>query len=300
MDLFVNLFNTVITHPLFNLLMMLYYWLGDFGLAIVVLTALIWLLFLPLTLRQFRTARVMRRLQPQLTSIRQQFARDKSSQTQATQALYREHGIHPSSSLLSLLLQTPIYSGLYFALNTVLQASSVGAINRLMYPFLVHFTALPNINLLWFTVLNASLHISLAIPDPTHLLPLLTGALTFVQMRMAQPASLTETREALMNVSQGMQFLLLLVPVGLTIVIAWQFAAGLALYRFVSIALNMIMQYFMTGWGSLWKLPEMGFAGNSIPPVREQLTQVSPSSRTRKRRRSSSFSRRGKRPGRKR
>jgi YidC/Oxa1 family membrane protein insertase len=228
--------------------MVLYFLLGDFGLSIVVLTSVISLLLLPLTLRQFRAVKVMRKLQPQVTAIRQQYATDRLAQAQAMQALHREHGIHPSSSFLTLLIQAPIYSGLYFALNTVLHASSVDVINRVMYPFLFHFTALPNIDLMWFTVLKASWHISLGIPDPTHLLPLLTGALTLSQMRMAQPTSLAETRDALMHLSQGMQFLLLFNPVGITIVIAWQFAAGLALYRFVSLALSMMVQYFTTGW----------------------------------------------------
>lgn len=296
MNFFVVFFNTVFTYPLFNVLMVLYFLLGDFGLSIVVLTSVISLLLLPLTLRQFRTVKVMRKLQPQVTAIRQQYATDRSAQAQAMQALHREHGIHPNSSFLTLLIQAPIYSGLYFALNTVLHASSVDVINRIMYPFLFHFTALPNIDLMWFTVLNASWHISLGIPDPTHLLPLLTGALTFAQMRMAQPTSLAETRDALMHLSQGMQFLLLLIPVGITIVIAWQFAAGLALYRFVSLALSMMVQYFTTGWGSLWALPGAGHASSALSPTREHLMQTSLSSRTRRRRRSSSSRHRGKNP----
>src|SRR5690349_5474911 len=203
MSFLVTLFNIVFTYPIFNALMALYFLLGDFGLAIVVLTCVISLLLLPLTLRQLRQAKAMRALQPQITAIRQQYATDQYAQTQAIQALYQEHGIHPSSSFLSLLIQAPIYSGLYLALNTVLHAPSVDAINRLMYPFLFHFSTLPNINLMWLTILNASWHISLGTADSTHLLPLLTGLVTFAQMRMAQPISLTETRDALAHLSQS-------------------------------------------------------------------------------------------------
>src|SRR5437868_14142486 len=98
--------------------------------------------------------------------IRQQYATDRSAQNHAIQALYHQHRIHPSSSFLSLFIQAPIYSGLYFALTTVLHASSVDTINHLMYPFLFHFSTLPNINLMWFTMVNASWHISLGIADP--------------------------------------------------------------------------------------------------------------------------------------
>jgi YidC/Oxa1 family membrane protein insertase len=290
MSFLITLFNIVFTYPIFNALMALYFLLGDFGLAIVVLTCVISLLLLPLTIRQLRQAKAMRALQPQITAIRQQYATDQHAQTQATQALYQEHGIHPGSSFLSLLIQAPIYSGLYLALNTVLYAPSVEAINRLMYPFLFHFSTLPNINLMWLTILNASWHISLGIADPTHLLPLLTGLVTFAQMRMAQPISLTETRDALTHLSQSIQFLLLLIPVGITIVIAWQLAAGIALYRFVSLILTMLQQYFTTGWGSLWVFPVVEYANSA--PLHPPLA-----SRTKRRHASNSSRRRRKHPG---
>lgn len=296
MSLFVAFFNTAFTYPIFNALMALYFLLGDFGLAIVVLTCVISLLLLPLTLRQLRFAKAMRELQPQITAIRQQYTIDRKAQTQALQALYQEHGIHSGSSFLPLLIQAPIYSGLYFALNTVLHASTVNTINRIMYPFLFHFTTLPDINLTWFMILNASWHISLGMPDPTHLLPLLTGIITFAQMRMAQPILLTEARDTLALISQNIQFLLLLIPVGITIVLMWQFAAGLALYRFVSLVLSMLQQYSTTGWGSLWTLPAFSFRNSTVSQPHQQLMQSLHSSRRTRKNRTSTFRRYRKRP----
>src|SRR5437588_9371665 len=105
-------------------------------------------------------------------------------------------------------------------------------------------------------------------------------------MRMAQPVSLTETREALIHFSQSMQFLLLLIPVGITIVMAWQFAAGLALYRFVSLVLNMLQQYFTTDWGSLWVFPVVGYANSAPlhPPVVSKIKRCHMSNSSRRRR----------------
>src|SRR5947209_8265493 len=99
MSFLVALFNIVFTYPIFNALMVLYFLLGDFGLAIVVLTCVVSLLLLPLTIRQLRQAKAMRALQPQITAIRQRDATDQHAQTQAIQALYQEHGIHRSLSL---------------------------------------------------------------------------------------------------------------------------------------------------------------------------------------------------------
>src|SRR5438876_2917316 len=135
----------------------------------------------------------------------------------------------------------------------------------------------------WFTIVNASWHISLGIADPTHLLPLLTGLVTFVQMRLSQPISPTETKEALAQLSQSMQWLLLLIPVGLTIIIAWQFAAGLALYRFVSLIFTMIEQYFIMGWGSLGTRPVVGNTNDTSSLARQQLIQPSLATKTRRR-----------------
>ena len=255
MSFFTDLFNSVFTYPIFNALMTLYHGVGDFGLAIILLTCIISVLLLPLTLRQLRQAKATRALQPRLAEIRRQHLNDRAAQTLATQALYKEYGIHPASPFLSLLVQVPMYSGLFFALSTVLHARSVTAINAIMYPFLYHFNSLPNINLMWFTILNSAWHFSLGYPDPTHLLPLLTGFFTFVQMRMAQPVALTQTRDTAIQLSQGVQLLMLLVPVGITIFFAWQFAAGLALYRLISLSFTVVQQYVMTGWGSLWVSP---------------------------------------------
>ncbi|GAC1392733.1 MAG: hypothetical protein NVSMB38_17310 [Ktedonobacteraceae bacterium] len=274
MSFFTDLFNHVFTYPIFNALMVLYHVVGDFGLAIILLTCVISVLLLPLTLHQLRQAKATRALQPRLAEIRNQHPNDRVAQTQATQALYKEYGIHPASPFLSLLVQAPIYSGLFFALSTVLHARSVIAINTIMYPFLYHFTSLPNINLIWFTVINSAWHFSLGYPDPTHLLPLLTGFFTFIQMRMAQPVPLTETRDAALQLSQGMQLLMLLVPVGITLFFAWQFAAGLALYRLISLTFNMVQQYITTGWGSLWVSPIAAQGAGITTPIQTQTSNI--------------------------
>jgi len=289
MNFLADLFNHIFTYPIFNMLMLLYHVVGDFGLAIILLTCIISVLLLPLTLRQLKQVKATRALQPQLAEIRQQHPNDRMAQTKATQALYKAYGIHPASPFLSLLIQAPVYSGLFFALSTVLHARSVAAINTLMYPFLYHFTSLPNINLMWFSVMNAAWHFSLGYPDPTHFLPLLTGLFTFVQMRMAQPVSLSGTRDAALQLSQGMQLLVLLVPIGITIFFAWQFAAGLALYRLVSLTFNIVQQYITTGWGSLWVSPLMAHATGNVPALAQIQTT---STKTKRHRRSSSRSRR--------
>lgn len=261
MTLISNFFNIVITYPIFNVLMLLYHLFGDFGLSIIVLTVAMALALLPLTWRQLKSMKVRLALQPELAEIRRRYAQDLKAQQEATQELYKQYGISSASSFLPLLIQLPIFIGLYSALNIVLNHASLAHLNSIMYPFLPQLSSIPNIDLNWFTMLNAAWHISLGVPDPTHILPILAGVVTFVQMRMSQPHALAEIKDATMQLTQLMQFILPLIMVLITIFIAWQLAAGLALYRITSLLLNMIQQYFVTGRGSLFAVPHIG----SIP-----------------------------------
>ncbi len=257
MTLISNFLNVIITYPIFNVLMLLYHFLGDFGLSIIVLTIAITVALLPLTLRQLKSMKARLALQPELAEIRRRHAQDPKAQHEATQELYKQHGISSASSYLPLLIQLPIFIGLYSALNTVLNHATLAHLNSIMYPFLPQLSSIPNIDLNWFTVLNSAWHISLGAPDPTHILPFLAGIVTFVQMRMSQPHAIAEIQDATVQLAQLMQFIMPLIMVLITIFIAWQLAAGLALYRTTSLLLNMIQQYFVTGKGSLFVVPHV-------------------------------------------
>jgi YidC/Oxa1 family membrane protein insertase len=258
MTLISNFFNLVITYPIFNVLMLLYHLFGDFGLSIIVLTIVITVALLPLTWRQLKSMKARLTLQPEVTEIRRKYAQDLKAQYEATQELYKQHGISTAASYLPLLIQIPIFTGLYFALNLVLNHPILAHLNSIIYPFLPQLSSIPNIGLNWFTMLNAAWHISLGIPDPTHILPILAGIVTFVQMRMSQPQALAEIKDATMQLTQLIQFIFPLIMVLITIFIAWQLAAGLALYRITSLLLNMIQQFFVTGKGSIFVVPHVG------------------------------------------
>ncbi len=258
MSLISTFFNVIITYPIFNVLMLLYHLFGDFALSIIVLTIAITVMLLPLTLRQLKSAKAMLALQPELAEIRKRYPRDLKAQREANQELYKQYGISSAASYLPLLIQLPIFIGLYSALNIVLNHASLAHLNSIIYPFLPQLSSIPNIGLNWFTILNSAWHISLGVPDPTHILPILAGVVTFVQMRMSQPHAMAEIKDATMQLTQLMQFILPLIMVLITIFIGWQLAAGLALYRTTSLLLNMIQQYFVTGRGSLFAVPHVG------------------------------------------
>ncbi|GLV55352.1 hypothetical protein KDH_21990 [Dictyobacter sp. S3.2.2.5] len=288
MSIIATLFNTLFTYPILNALLQLYSWLGDFSVALVALTVGISLLLLPFTLRQLRQARMMRQIQPQIQALRKQHASDHQAQAQALQELYKAHGIRTRSTFLLLLIQAPIYSGLYFALNMILQASSVSTLNDYLYPFVTHLATMPNLHLTWFTILNATWHISLGAPDPTAILPILTGVLTLIQTWVAQPLASVEAREGMQHINQNMQWLFFVIPAIITVVIAWRFAAGLALYRIVSLLMNIGQQYIVSHWGGNKVTPALAQATGFIQQAEQRTQSQAPKPRRRNRRHGSS------------
>ncbi len=289
MNLLIQLFNTVITYPILNVLLTLYHLLGSFGLAIIALTAIVFVLTLPLMRRQSKVLKAQRSLQPEIEAIKRKYPADLAAQTTARQQLFKEHNIPLMPPLIPSVVQGVVLSGIFVALNTVLHNATLSSLNAIMYPFMVHFVSMPDFSLTWFTIFNAAWHISLGLSDPTHILPIMTGLLTFIQMRMAQPLELTQTKEALQQTTHILQLLMPLLMVGITIFFAWQFAAGVALYRLTFLIMTTIRQYFNTGWGSLWVLPGLAF-NNQRSAALQQIP--SRQHRARKRRGGKSSSRR--------
>ncbi len=287
MSLLIQLFNTIVAYPIVNILLSLYHLFNDFGLTIIILTAIVFVLTLPLMRRQTKFLKAQQALQPEIEAIKRRYPKDLAAQTTARQQLFKEHGVPLMPPFLPTVVQTLTLSGVFLALNTVLRNATLSSVNRIMYPFLVHFVHMPDISLTWFTIFNAAWHISLGLPDPTHILPLVTGLITFIQMRMAQPLDLTQTRETLQQSTHILQFLMPLLMVGVTIFFAWQFAAGVALYRLAFLVMTTIRQYFAGGWGSLWLLPNFALSGQVKHPAANNAAQQSASRTTRSRKRRS-------------
>jgi YidC/Oxa1 family membrane protein insertase len=252
-----QIFFTIITQPIFNGLMLLYHLFGDFGLSIVVLTLIIKLILFPLTVKSLKSMKATQALQPKLVEIRQKYKNDQQAQMQAMQALYKEHGVSPAAGCLPMLVQLPVLYGLFFALESGLGSGTpqqiMNHVNSQLYSFVPHFTTPPDVMLKWFTFINPAFQISLARPDSSHILPILAGIATFVQLRMSQ-ARQANNAPANDPTTQSMKMMQYVMPL-VTVFIGWSFAAGLALYWTVSYIFQAVQQYFVTGWGSLLDIP---------------------------------------------
>lgn len=119
------MFQTLIYQPILQALVFVYQHLAfqDLGIAIIILTLGIRVVLYPLFAKGARDQALMQRLQPKVASIQKQHKEDKEKQAKALMALYREHKLNPFSSILTLLVQLPIFFALFGIFRNELGAS---------------------------------------------------------------------------------------------------------------------------------------------------------------------------------
>jgi YidC/Oxa1 family membrane protein insertase len=99
--------------PIFDLLMILFHALGNFGVAIIALTFIVRAIMFPIAQKQFASMAAMRKLQPKMKAIQERYKDDKQRQQQEILKLYQEEKVNPAAGCLPILLQIPIFYALY-------------------------------------------------------------------------------------------------------------------------------------------------------------------------------------------
>lgn len=206
---------------------------NNLGIAIIIFTIGVKTLLLPLTVQATRSSKAMQELQPKIKELQKKHAKDRQRLTQETMALYQQYHVNPMAGCLPMILQIPIFLGVYRAILHLSQGGDVSYGH----------------NFLWVP--------DLAKPDPIHLLPILAAVFQFVQTKMMRPQGQeksTDPQQAMMN--QLMNFMPLSV-----ILFGWSFAAGPVLYWVTQSIFSVVQQWIITGWGSMkdWVpgLPEL-------------------------------------------
>jgi len=237
------IWNQLILGPMVNSLVFLYVILFDnFGLSIVVFTVIIRLITVPLTLKQIRMTRGMSQIQPLVKELQKKYADDKAKLSRETMALYKAHGVNPIGCLGPMVIQMPIWIGLYQGIIQTLPAQPerlIGLSQKLYawLPFVNQAVPLDS-SFLW---------IDLAISPGDQndfLLPAIVGLSMWAVQKMSLVPS-TDARQAQTN-----KMMLWMMPLMMTF-FSFQLPTGLALYWVVSNLIQMFIQYFITGWGNL-------------------------------------------------
>ena len=135
-----NLFERVIVQPLFNLLLGIYALVGDFGIAIIILSIGVRFALWPLLRRQLHQTKLMRSIQPDLKKIKVKAKGNRTIEGQLMMELYKERGIKVFSSIWILAIQIPILFALFTVLKTITQDR--GQISNYTYGFYHHIPAI--------------------------------------------------------------------------------------------------------------------------------------------------------------
>ncbi len=202
-----------LTKPIFLTLQWFYGLLGNFGLAILLLTFLIKLLFFPLANKSYQAMSKMKLLQPEMAKIRELFPDDKARQQQEMMAMYKRVGANPVAGCLPIILQIPVFFALYKVLFVTIEMRHA--------PFFgwIHDLSSPDPT----TVFNL---FGLIPFTPPHFLmigawPLIMGVTMFLQQKLnPQPVDPVQAR-MFMLLPVVFTFMLAGFPAGLVIYWAW-------------------------------------------------------------------------------
>jgi len=185
-------------------------YVGNFGVSIIIVTILIKIMLLPLTLKQDKSMKEMKKLQPELEKIKEKYANDKQMLNIKTMELYKEHKVNPLGGCLPLLLQLPILFALFGVLrNGIIPKDS---------------------SFLW---------LKLSVPDPFYVLPVLNGAVSFFQQKLMGSA----------DSNPQMKNMMYIFPI-MMIMFSLKMPSGLQLYWLTSSILAVVQQYFIMKKGA--------------------------------------------------
>jgi len=111
--------DMIIVRPITNILFLIYGLVGDFGLAIILFTVLVKICLWPLVKRQLHQTRLMRKIQPQLAEIKKNCNGNRQLESLQMMDLYKRNNIKPFRSMLTLIIQLPIFIALYTAVRVM-------------------------------------------------------------------------------------------------------------------------------------------------------------------------------------
>lgn len=199
---------TIIAKPLLQLLNFLYGIFGNYGVAIIMLTLVIKLIFWPLSAKSYKSMARMKELQPKIDKLKERYGDDREKMNQEMMQLWKTHKVNPFSGCLPILVQIPVFIALYRLLMSSIEIRHA--------PFVF-----------WLTDLSA--------PDHFYITPLLMGGSMFLQQKMTPATGMGDGQ---------MKFMLY----GMPILFTWlfkDFASGLVVYWLMNNVFSIAQQWLM-------------------------------------------------------
>ncbi|MBS3780266.1 MAG: membrane protein insertase YidC [Desulfovermiculus sp.] len=202
----------IIARPLVQVLKFFYSYVGNYGVAIILLTFVIKIIFWPLSHKSFKSMEKMKKIQPMMKQLKEKYKDDRQKMNQELMQLYKTYKVNPAGGCLPMLLQIPVFIGLYEAL--------MGAVELRHASFISHF---PFTDMVWLADLSAK--------DPFYITPVVMGLSMFLQQKLS-PTAGDPTQAKIM----------LIMPIFLTFIFL-NFPSGLVVYFFTNNMLSIFQQW---------------------------------------------------------
>ena len=246
-----ELWNNFLVYPLLTLLVVAYFFVHDFGIAVVIVTVAIRLLMYPIYVRQIRSSRAMQELAPALNEIKKRYPNDRQRQSQEQMKLYQERGVSPLGGCLPMLIFFPVLIAMYSAFVEApkFDGATLAEIVHRYLPFVqtgVAPDAKIDMTAHWLPWISGTGR-TLAESDPFYILPVLSAALQLVASIQALPRNPPQTDDPTQRTMQSMTYTFPL----LTIVLFSGFPSGVFVYYITTTIFQIVQQYFVMGWGQL-------------------------------------------------
>jgi YidC/Oxa1 family membrane protein insertase len=177
---------------------------GNWGWSVILLTLMIQLAMFPLTYKSLKATSAMRRLQPEIARLQQRYSKEPAKLNTEMMALYKQHGANPLGGCLPMVVQMPVFIALYNALRNAWELHGASWI-------------------FWINDLSAK--------DPYYVLPLVMGALMYLQNKLSPAAGVDPTQQ------QMMKFM----PIIFTVMFM-NFPSGLVLYWLTNSLVSTLQQ----------------------------------------------------------
>ena len=214
----------VIAKPLGMLLDLLYGFIGNYGICIIIFTVVVKVCLYPLYIKQIKSTAKMSDLQPKMQAIQKQYANDQQTMNIKMQELYKDEKFNPMGGCLPMLIQMPIIMGLFALLRNPMRYITD---ENMIFAFHESF--------IWIR--------DLAQPDPW-ILPIIAGVATFIAFTMNR--MLQDTGNAAANQMAGMTKMMQYVFPVMILWMARSFPSGLALYWAVSQIIQIFFNIHMS------------------------------------------------------
>ncbi len=237
-----------ITKPLFRLIDTIYRYVGNFGVAILIVTVLVKLAFFPLANQSYRSMAKMKKIQPQIAALKDLYPDDRAKQQQAQMELFKKEGVNPVAGCLPMVIQIPVFFALYKVIFITIEMRHAP-----FFGWIKDLSAPDPTNL--FTLFGLIPWDPTALPMFGHFLslgiwPLVMGFSMFLQMKMnPEPADpVQKTMFAWMPLI--FTFMLGSFPVGLVIYWTWNNTLTVIQQGYIMSSAGVKVEL----WGNLKKL----------------------------------------------